>query len=84
MKEILHFTADWCNPCKRLKPIIEQYVKDNPDVKYTVIDVDTQFEIAEDYSVMSVPTLVIVKEDGKMSRHIGIASYQEIDSLVNG
>lgn len=84
MKEILHFTADWCNPCKRLKPIIEQYVKDNPDVKYTVIDVDTQFEIAEDYSVMSVPTLVIVKEDGKMSRHIGTASYQEIDSLVNG
>lgn len=84
MKEILHFTADWCNPCKRLKPIIEQYVKDNPDVKYTVIDVDTQFEIAEDYSIMSVPTLVIVKEDGKMSRHIGIASYQEIDSLVNG
>lgn len=84
MKEILHFTADWCNPCKRLKPIIEEYVKAHSDVKYTMIDVDSQFEIAEDYNVMSVPTLVIVKEDGTTSRHVGMASYEQIESLVNG
>lgn len=84
MKKILHFTADWCNPCKRLKPIIEEFVSNNPDVEYIVIDVDIDFAKAEEYMVMSIPTLVVVKEDGSLARHHGVASYEEIESLING
>ena len=35
MKELLHFTADWCNPCKSMAPVIERFINDNPDIKYT-------------------------------------------------
>lgn len=84
MIKILHFTADWCMPCKKLKPIIEEFISNNPDIKYEAIDVDVNFNKAEEYFVMSVPTIVVVKQDGSLSRHSGMASYQEIESLVNG
>jgi thioredoxin 1 len=84
MKEILHFTADWCMPCKRIKPVVEEYVGNNPDVIYKPIDVDVDFAIAKNYNIMSIPTLVILKDGIEFSRHTGLANYDKINSLVNG
>jgi thioredoxin 1 len=84
MKKILHFTADWCQPCKRLKPIIEEFLSKNSDIQYEAIDVDVHFEKAEEYFVMSIPTLIVIQEDGTITRHTGMADYEKIESLVNG
>lgn len=84
MKKIVHFTADWCVPCKKLKPIIEEFIANNPDVEYTLVDVDIDFHRAEEYAVMSVPTLVIFKDGELVNRHTGVADYQKIEQLVNG
>lgn len=84
MKEILHFSADWCRPCDKLKPIIEQYILENSDVKYTVIDVDTKFDIAHEWAVRSVPTLILLVDGDMRARHTGVLSYGELDRFVNG
>lgn len=84
MKEILHFTADWCNPCKRLKPLIEEYIKLHPDIKYVLVDVDTKFETAEDYNIMSVPTLVVLEDGKQIGRSSGFINYEQIVALVDG
>lgn len=83
MKQILHFTASWCKPCERLKPIIEQYILDNPDIEYIKIDVDIDFAKAEEFFVMSVPTLIVMTDKGLTARHTGTASYEQIHELVN-
>lgn len=84
MKEILHFTAVWCKPCQKLKPILEQYISDHPDITYTKVDVDTDFETAKEWSVMSVPTLILVVDGDMKARHTGTLSYDKLDSFVNG
>lgn len=84
MKKILHFTANWCMPCKRLKPVIDEFIAKNPEVEYQAIDVDVDFNLAKAYQVQSVPTLIILSDDDIFSRHTGIGNYQKIESLVFG
>jgi thioredoxin 1 len=84
MKELVHFTADWCNPCKRMAPIIEEFLKNNPDIHYDRVDVDVDFNKAEQNNVQSVPTF-ISKVNGKIyDRHSGIASKFKIESMFSG
>lgn len=83
MKEILHFTADWCQPCKRLKPVVEEYVSNNTEIVYTQIDVDINFTKAQEFSILSIPSLVILTDGKETNRHTGLANYDKIHSLVN-
>lgn len=83
MKKIVHFTADWCHPCKKLKPIIDQYVIENPEVEYVMVDVDTEFHRAEEYNVLSVPTLVIFTDGEVTNRHTGFATREQVEKLLS-
>lgn len=81
MKELIHFTADWCAPCKRMAPVIEEFLSNNNDIHYDRIDVDVDFDKAEMYNVQSVPTL-ISKIDGKIyDRVSGVVSDFRLKSM---
>jgi thioredoxin 1 len=81
MKELIHFTADWCGPCKRMAPVIEEFLSNNNDIHYDRIDVDVDFDKAEMYNVQSVPTL-ISKIDGKIyDRVSGVVSDFRLKSM---
>ena len=83
MKELLHFTAEWCGPCKKIKPIIEEYISNHQDIKYQQINVDDFGQIALDHNVLSIPTL-ISKIDGQIvNRHTGVATKEQIAALFN-
>lgn len=69
MKELIHFTADWCQPCKRMAPIVEEFLSNNTDIHYDKVDVDIDFDKAELYNIQSIPTL-ISKIDGKIHDRI--------------
>lgn len=86
MKELVHFTADWCQPCKKMEPIIEEFIKENKDVKYTKINIEEDRELFDYYNkkyrVMSVPTFLGL-EDGKViDGHVGVASKFVLKSLL--
>lgn len=81
MKKLLHFTADWCAPCKKIKPIIEEFVSENPDVEYVLIDVDTQLDMVNEHNIMSVPTLISIVDGDVASRWSGIADKIVIEQL---
>ena len=57
-KSLLHFTADWCQPCKKMLPSIDVLLSENKDIKYIKIDIDSEPEIAKEYNVSSVPTFI--------------------------
>lgn len=80
---LLHFTAEWCGPCKMMKPMIDQIVYENPDLVYDPIDIDENRETAIDYEVMSVPTFVLVDDNNNpVARVIGAMPKQKfLDAL---
>jgi thioredoxin 1 len=81
MKEFMHFTAEWCNPCKQMKPVIDKFISDNPDIEYILIDVDSQVGLVEEYEIKTVPTF-ISKVDGVIHDRIsGVASEFKLQSM---
>ena len=77
----MHFTAEWCNPCKQMKPVIDKFISDNPDIEYILIDVDSQVGLVEEYEIKTVPTF-ISKVDGVIHDRIsGVASEFKLQSM---
>ena len=58
---LLDFWASWCAPCRMVVPIIEEIAGERPDIKVGKINVDEQPELASEFSIMSIPTLVVMK-----------------------
>ena len=63
---LVDFWASWCGPCKMLSPVVDQIADENPDIKVGKINVDDEPELAGQFGVMSVPTLLVFK-DGKIA-----------------
>ena len=69
---LLDFYAEWCGPCKMVSPIVDQISEENPDIIVGTIDVDDQQEIAEKYGIMSIPTLVVLKNGEVANKGTGV------------
>ena len=66
---LLDFWAPWCAPCRKVVPIIEEIAGERPDIKVGKINVDEQPELASAFSIMSIPTLVVMK-NGKIVQQV--------------
>ena len=82
--KLLHFTAEWCAPCKAMKPVIEEYVKNNPDVEYKMIDIDNDFDSLTTYDVLGVPTYILLNDNKEVNRHTGAMPKQEFLDFMAG
>ena len=81
--ELLHFTADWCNPCKMMEPVIAKFLEENPDIIYTKIDVDKNTEPVKMNNVMSIPTFIAKHDSETSKRHTGAATIAELGNLFS-
>ena len=81
MKTIKYFTATWCGPCKAFKPIMNEVAGEGHSVQF--IDVDEQQNIAVQYGVRSVPTVVIEENGNEVDRFIGALPKQTILEKVS-
>ena len=66
---LLDFGAPWCAPCRMVVPVIEEIAGERPDIKVGKINVDEQPELASEFSIMSIPTLVVMK-NGKIVQQV--------------
>lgn len=80
---LIDFWAAWCGPCKMLSPIIDQIADEADDsVKICKVNVDEQSELAVQFQVRSIPTLVVIK-DGKVDNiSVGVKSKEEILAML--
>ena len=79
---LIDFYADWCGPCKVLSPIVEEFASENPDIKVVKVNVDEAQNLAMNYEVMSIPTLVVIKDGKEVNRTIGIINKTDLISLT--
>ena len=82
MKMILYFTADWCNPCKKTRPIVEELNREQIMAKFFIIDVDSEIEMAQDFEIKSVPTFVVMKNNKEIHRVTGAQTRQQLEELI--
>ena len=79
---VVDFYADWCGPCKMMKPVIEKVSKNLPDITFAMVDVDQLFEITQAYNIRSVPTIIRFKHGVVYTRESGYIPESKLMSLL--
>ena len=82
MKHVLYFTADWCNPCKKVKPIVEQLNHDQIVAKFFIIDADTESEMVSDFGVKSIPTFILIENNVETDRVTGAQTREQLETFI--
>lgn len=77
------FHADWCGPCKTQDPIVDELEQDWGDrVTFEKIDVDENQDIANQYQVRSIPTIIIEDDDGVVERFVGVTQREDLEQAL--
>ncbi len=84
MKHVLYFTADWCNPCKKVRPVVDEINREYSDAKFITIDADTELELVEKFGIKSVPTFILIDDGKEVSRTTGAKTKEELLTLITG
>lgn len=79
---IVDFWADWCGPCKRLSPAVEELSNETNEVKLCKVNVDEQPGLASQFHVMSIPTLIAFKEGKLYNTSVGLVPKNAILDLI--
>ena len=75
---LLDFWAPWCGPCRMVVPIVEEIAEENEHIKVCKINVDEETELANQFGVMSIPTLVVMKDGKIVNQSVGAKPKQAI------
>ena len=79
---LLDFWAGWCGPCRMIAPIVEQIAEERSDIKVGKINVDEEPSLANQFGVMSIPTLVVMKDGEVVNQAVGVRPKEQILQLL--
>ena len=79
---LIDFWASWCGPCRMVGPIIDEIAKENPDIKVCKVNVDDEPELASEFHIMSIPTLVVMKDGQVIRQSMGAKPKAQILDLL--
>ena len=82
MKQVYYFTADWCGPCKKVRPIVEELSRDQSEVKFQIIDVDSEEELARRFEVRSIPTFILIEDGQEVNRFTGAKTRKDLENFI--
>jgi thioredoxin 1 len=74
------FYADWCGPCKTQDPILDDLKEEYGNVEFEKINVDEEQDVANEYQVRSLPTLIVENDDGIVERFVGVTQAEDIEA----
>ena len=80
---LLDFFATWCSPCRMLSPVIDELAEEREDIVVGKINVDEEMELAQQFGVASIPTLVVIKDGQVVSKSMGFRPKNQIEDMIN-
>ena len=79
---LLDFWASWCGPCRMMGPIIDEIAKERPDVVVGKVNVDDEQNLAAQFKIMSIPTLVVIKDGQVVNQAVGAKSKAQVLEML--
>ena len=79
---LVDFWADWCGPCQMLSPIVDEVAEERDDIKVGKINVDEQMELAREFAVASIPTILVIKNGEVAYRAVGLQNEEELQKAL--
>lgn len=79
---VADFYADWCVPCKMLRPILDEISDEREDIKVVSINIDNEQELADEFEVSSIPCVVLFKDGVEVDRSIGLKPKDAIEDFI--
>lgn len=79
---VIDFWATWCGPCKMMAPVVEEVAKDYPDVKVCKVNVDEEPELSNAFKIVSIPTIVVIKNGEIIDSVVGYRPKEDIDKII--
>lgn len=80
---LVDFYADWCGPCRMLAPTLEEISSERSNVKIVKVNVDEAQKIAQQFGIMSIPTLMVFQNGKEVSKKVGLCSKEEIMDMIS-
>lgn len=79
---LLDFWATWCGPCRMVSPIVDEIAEERGDIKVGKINIDEQMDLAQQFGVMSIPTLIVMKDGQIANKSVGAVPKDSILALL--
>jgi len=83
MRTVYYFTADWCQPCKRTRPIVEELNRDQSVAGFQIIDVDVNQDLVKNFGIKSVPTFILFDDGIEKNRITGGQTREQLEVFIN-
>ncbi|MBE5958385.1 MAG: thioredoxin [Lachnospiraceae bacterium] len=83
-KVLVDFNAEWCGPCKMLKPMLDEVAAARDDVSIVSVNIDDEDELSAKYGISSIPCLVLFENGSESKRSVGLIPRDEIENLIGG
>ena len=83
-KVLVDFWASWCGPCRMVSPIVDEIAEENPAIKVAKINIDEQPQLASQYGVMSIPTLIVFENGDVADKAVGARNKSFILQMLEG
>ena len=80
---VIDFWAPWCGPCQMIAPVIKSLADEMDNVAFAKVNVDDNQDIAQNYSIMSIPTLMFFKKGAMTDMSVGVMDKEELKSKIN-
>ncbi len=80
---LLDFWASWCGPCRMVAPILEEIAAERPDILVGKVNVDEEMALAMEFKIVSIPTLIVMKNGAVSAKGIGYMPKEEILALLD-
>ena len=79
---LIDFNTNWCGPCRMLAPILEEVANNSKNINIVSVNIDDEDELAEEYNIMSIPCLVLIKDGKEDKRNVGLISKSELEEFI--
>jgi thioredoxin-like negative regulator of GroEL len=80
MKTVFYFTAEWCEPCKKVKPVVEEIKKEG--FQFQMIDADYEQLLVKQFKVSSVPTFILLEDGKELNRISGAKTKDQLEGFI--